>query len=54
MRGYEVSKGRYATVEEDELDEVQKEVGEGERVIEILQFVDPRRSIRCCSRSRTT
>jgi DNA end-binding protein Ku len=40
VRGYEVSKGRYATVEAEELDEVQKEVGEGERVIEILQFVE--------------
>ena len=40
VRGYEVSKGRYATVEAEELDEVQKEVGEGERGIEILQFVD--------------
>lgn len=40
VRGYEVSKGRYATVEAEELDEVQQEVGEGERVIEILQFVD--------------
>jgi DNA end-binding protein Ku len=40
VRGYEVAKGKYATVEDDELDEVQKEVGEGERVIEILQFVD--------------
>lgn len=40
VRGYEVAKGRYATVEAEELDEVQKEVGEGERVIEILQFVD--------------
>lgn len=40
VRGYEVSKGRFATVEEEELDEVQKEVGEGERIIEILQFVD--------------
>ncbi len=40
VRGYEVSKGRYAVVEDEELDEVQKEVGEGERVIEILQFVD--------------
>lgn len=40
VRGYEVAKGRYATVEAGELDEVQKQVGEGERVIEILQFVD--------------
>jgi DNA end-binding protein Ku len=40
VRGYEVAKGKFATVEAEELDEVQKEVGEGERVIEILQFVD--------------
>ena len=40
VSGYEKSKGRYAIVEEDELDEVQKEVGEGERIVEILQFVD--------------
>lgn len=40
VRGYETSKGRYAVVEAEELDEVQKEVGEGERVVEILQFVD--------------
>ncbi|MBY0279449.1 Ku protein [Candidatus Binatia bacterium] len=40
VRGYEVSKGRYAVVEAEELDEVQKELGEGERTIEILQFVD--------------
>jgi DNA end-binding protein Ku len=40
VRGYEVSKGRYAVVEAEDLDEVQKELGEGERAIEILQFVD--------------
>lgn len=40
VRGYEVAKGRYATVEADELDEVRKELGEGERVVELLQFVD--------------
>lgn len=40
VRGYEVSKGKFAPVEAEELDEVQKEVGEGERIIEILQFVD--------------
>jgi len=40
VRGYEVSKGRYAVVEDEELDEVQEEVGEGDRTIEILQFVD--------------
>jgi DNA end-binding protein Ku len=41
VKGYEVSKGRYTIVEEDELDEVQEEVGEGDRTIEIVQFVEP-------------
>ncbi|HEY8515904.1 MAG TPA: Ku protein [Candidatus Binatia bacterium] len=40
VRGYEVSKNKYAVVEEDELDEVQAEVGEGDRTIDIVQFVD--------------
>ncbi len=40
VKGYEVSKKRYAVVEEDELEEVQKSVGEGDRTIEVLQFVD--------------
>jgi len=40
VRGYEVSKGRYAVVEKEELDEVQEELGEGEHTIDILQFVD--------------
>lgn len=38
VRGYEVRKGQYAIVEEEELDAVQKDVGEGDRTIEILQF----------------
>jgi DNA end-binding protein Ku len=41
VKGYEVSKGRYTIVEEGELDEVQEEVGEGDRTIEIVQFVEP-------------
>jgi DNA end-binding protein Ku len=40
VKGYEVSKKKYAVVEEDELEEVQKSVGEGDRNIEVLQFVD--------------
>ena len=40
VKGYEVSKGRYAVVEKEELEEVQKEVGEGDRSIDVLQFVD--------------
>lgn len=41
VRGYEVSKGRFTIVEAEELDEVQEEVGEGDRTIEIVQFVEP-------------
>jgi DNA end-binding protein Ku len=40
VRGYEVVKGKYAVVEKEELDEVQAEVGEGERTIDIVQFVE--------------
>jgi DNA end-binding protein Ku len=40
VKGYEVSKKKYAVVEEAELEEVQKSVGEGDRDIEVLQFVD--------------
>src|SRR5262245_38505224 len=40
VKGYEVHKGEYAVVEKGELDEVQAEVGEGDRTIEIVQFVD--------------
>ena len=40
VKGYEVSKGKYAVVEKEELEEVQKEVGEGDRSIDVLQFVD--------------
>ncbi|HKA35407.1 MAG TPA: Ku protein [Thermoanaerobaculia bacterium] len=40
VKGYQVSKGKYAAVEKEELEEVRKEVGEGERSIEVLQFVD--------------
>lgn len=41
VRGYEVSKGRYAIIEGEELDDVQEEMGEGDRTIEIVQFVEP-------------
>ncbi|HEV7732769.1 MAG TPA: Ku protein [Candidatus Binatia bacterium] len=41
VRGYEVSKGKFSIVESEELDEVQEEVGEGDRAIEIVQFVEP-------------
>jgi DNA end-binding protein Ku len=40
VRGYEVEKGKFAVVEDEELQEVQEEVGEGDRTIELLQFVD--------------
>lgn len=40
VRGYEVSKGKFAIVEKQELDEVQKEVGEGDHTIEVVQFAD--------------
>jgi len=40
VKGYEVSKGRYAAIEKEELEEVRKEVGEGGRSIDVLQFVD--------------
>jgi DNA end-binding protein Ku len=40
VKGYEVSKKKYAVVEKEELEEVQKSVGEGDRSIDVLQFVD--------------
>ena len=39
VKGYEVSKKKFAIVEEEELDEVQESVGEGTRTIDVLQFV---------------
>jgi len=40
VRGFEVSKGKYSIVEDEELQKVQEEVGEGDRTIELLQFVE--------------
>jgi DNA end-binding protein Ku len=40
VKGYEVSKKTFAIVEAEELDEVQEEVGEGNRAIDVLQFVE--------------
>jgi DNA end-binding protein Ku len=40
VKGFEVHKGKYAVVEKEELDKVQESVGEGNRSIEVLQFVD--------------
>jgi len=40
VKGYEVSKKKFAVVEKEELDEVQEEVGEGDRTIDVVQFVE--------------
>ena len=40
VKGYEISNRKFAVVENEELEEVHKSVGEGERSIEVLQFVD--------------
>jgi DNA end-binding protein Ku len=40
VRGYEVEDGKFAVVEDDELQRVQEEVGEGDRTIEMLEFVE--------------
>jgi DNA end-binding protein Ku len=40
VKGYEVSKGKFAFVEKEELEDVEEELGKGERAIEVLQFVD--------------
>lgn len=40
VKGYEVSKKKYAVIEDEELDRVQKEVGEGDRSIDVVQFVE--------------
>jgi len=40
VKGYDVGKKKYAVVEQEELEDVQKSVGEGDRNIEVLQFVD--------------
>src|SRR5262249_18134026 len=40
VKGYEVSKGKYAVVEEEEIEEARESVGEGNRNIDVLQFVD--------------
>jgi DNA end-binding protein Ku len=40
VKGYETSKGKFALVEKEELDEVAEKLGEGDRSIEVLQFVD--------------
>ena len=40
VKGYEVSKKKFAVVEKEELEEVQEEVGEGDRTIDVVQFVE--------------
>lgn len=40
VKGYEIQKNKYAAIEKEELDEVQESVGEGNRDIDVLQFVD--------------
>ena len=40
VKGYEVSKEKFAVVEKEELDEVQESIGEGDRTIDVLQFVE--------------
>jgi DNA end-binding protein Ku len=40
VKGYETEKKKYSVVEKEELEEVQKKVGDGDRSIEVLQFVD--------------
>jgi DNA end-binding protein Ku len=40
VKGYEVEKRKFAVVEEEELDKVQEDVGEGNRNIDVLQFVE--------------
>jgi DNA end-binding protein Ku len=39
VKGYQVAKNKYAVVEKEELEEVQEKLGEGDRSIEVLQFV---------------
>ena len=40
MRGFEVSKGKFSIVEGEELQKVQEELGEGDRTIELMEFVE--------------
>ena len=40
VKGYEVEKKKYATVEKEELEKVKEDLGEENRDIEVLQFVD--------------
>jgi DNA end-binding protein Ku len=40
VKGFEVSKGKFAVVEKEELEEVKEKTAAGDHAIEILQFVD--------------
>lgn len=41
VRGYEGAKGAFTLVENEELQQVQAELGEGQHTIDVLQFVEP-------------
>lgn len=40
VKGFEASKGKFAVVEKEELEEVAEKVGDGEGAIDVLQFVE--------------
>ncbi len=40
VKGYQVSKNKFTVVEKEELEEVEEKLGEGDRSIEVLQFVE--------------
>jgi DNA end-binding protein Ku len=40
VKGYEVSKGKFAVVEKEQLESVEEELGSGDRSIDVLQFVE--------------
>ncbi|MEO8191653.1 MAG: Ku protein [Acidobacteriota bacterium] len=40
VKGYEISKNKYSVVEKEELEEAQGKLGEGDRSIDVLQFVE--------------
>ncbi|MCA1581506.1 MAG: Ku protein [Acidobacteria bacterium] len=40
VKGYETSKNKYSIVEKEELEEVGEKLGEGDRSIDVLQFVE--------------
>lgn len=40
VKGFEASKGKFAVIEKEELEEVAEKVGDGEGAIDVLQFVE--------------